>query len=470
MASRILLINANRCVFPERVFPLGLTYLQAALRPAGHECRWLDLLDQGDQMDAVFESFRPEYVGISVRNIDDVIIRKQETFFDDLPALGAAIRRRAGCPVIVGGSGFSIFPKELLELSEADFGIVGEGESSFPELLRCLEAGSSYEDVPGLVFRKDGHLVLNPPAARPLRSDMITGDRPAAVATRYLASSGVLNVQTQRGCAYRCCYCTYPVVEGRSHRRQPAELVAEELAQLERLDAKYAFIVDSVFNSSNHHVAEICEAILRRGVKISWSCFLRPQGLTADLMRLMVRAGLAHVEFGSDSFCDEVLEAYQKGFTFDDIRQSTELAQQTNVGCCHYFIAGGPGETAATLRQSFAHAEHLKPATILAVVGMRIYPGTALHDRAVAERQLQSEDNLLVPRYYLAPGLKQETVFEQLRKVAGRSPNWVVGDPVPAYIQLVERLRRRGVVGPLWSYFSAMQRLWPQATGGGGQP
>ncbi len=462
MPSRILLISANRCANPERVFPLGLTYLQAALRQSGHECLWLDLLDQADQLDATLESFHPDFVGISLRNIDDVIIRKQQTFFDDLPSICATIRHHNVRRIILGGSGFTIFPAQLLELSGADFGISGEGESSLTRLIQSLEEGKNWEGIPGLVHRKNGQVMINPPEPRPFDSVVMESDRPVAVVDRYRNTSGVLNVQTQRGCAYRCCYCTYPVVEGRGHRRRPAELVAEEFSQLERLNVKYAFIVDSVFNSSRQHVEEICEAILRRGVKISWGCFLRPQGLTAELMQLMARAGLAHVEFGSDSFCDDVLHAYQKGFSFEDILFSTELARKTHMDCCHFLIAGGPGETMASLRQGFENAKQLRDSTIMAVVGMRIYPQTDLYNRAVVEGQIQPAQVLLYPHYYLAPGLNNGAVFEQLREFARLSPNWVVGDPAPAYTELVERLRRRGVVGPLWSYFSVIQRLWPQ--------
>lgn len=462
MPSRILLISANRFAIPERVFPLGLTYLQSALRRAGHESLWLDLLDQADQLDQTLETFQPDIVGISLRNIDDVVIRKQQTFFDDLPSLCATIRRHKVRRIILGGSGFTLFPAPLLELSGADFGIAGEGEFSLTRLLERLETGGCYEDVPGLVHRKDGRVIVNPSESQPFDGEVTEADRPASVVDRYRSTSGVLNVQTQRGCAYRCCYCTYPIVEGRVHRHRRAELVAEEFAQLERMKVKYAFIVDSVFNSSRRHVEEICEAILSRGVKISWGCFLRPQGLTADLMQLMARAGLAHVEFGSDSFCDDVLETYQKGFTFEDILHSTELARAVHLDCCHFLIAGGPGETMASIHRGFENAKHLRDSTIMAVVGMRIYPQTSLYERALAEGRIQPGDNLLFPRYYLAPGLNHGAVFDLLREFAGQSSNWVVGDPAPAYTELVTKLRRRGVVGPLWSYFSVIQRLWPQ--------
>jgi radical SAM superfamily enzyme YgiQ (UPF0313 family) len=184
-------------------------------------------------------------------------------------------------------------------------------------------------------------------------------------------------------------------------------------------------------------------------------------------MRLMKRAGLAHIEFGSDSFCDEVLESYQKGFCFEDILNSSEAARREEVDFCHFLIAGGPGETTETLERGFANSQRLTGAIVMAVVGMRIYPGTHLFERAAQEGRLRTDVNLLKPEYYIAPGLTQESVFLQLQGFAQRSPNWIVGDPDPAYQRLVTRLRQRGVAGPLWSYFSMIQRLWPQGLTGG---
>ncbi len=465
MASRILLISANRCATPEPVFPLGLSHLTAALRQAGHDIHWVDFQAGSEPLSEVLASYRPHFIGVSLRNIDDVLIRKQETYFDELSSLCATLRRLAGCPLILGGSGFSIFPRELLALAGADFGICGEGEVALPSLLAALEQGKPCDAIPGLVFHQNGQIVVNPPSAGAPAPPLQAEDRPPKVVAHYLQATGILNVQTQRGCAFRCCYCTYPLIEGRTHRRHPPEAVAKEFAQVQRLGARYAFIVDSVFNSSPRHVTEICEAILRANVKLSWGCFLRPQGLTPDLMKLMARAGLSHIEFGSDSLCDEVLAAYQKGFTFEDILRSSELARKERVDFCHYLIAGGPGETPATLLQGFAQSQRLQGAVLLAVVGMRVYPGTHLCERAVTEGRLPHDANLLTPAYYVSPALTADAVFAQLQEFARISPNWIVGDPAPAYASLVARLRQRGVVGPLWSYFSMMQRLWPQAVG-----
>ena len=466
MSSKILLISANRCTIPDPVFPLGLAFLNASLRQAGHRTAWLDSLTDLECLEHVLAAFRPDFVGISLRNIDDVLIRKQKTFFGDLISLSVRIRKQTLSPIILGGSGFSIFPQRLLELTGADFGICGAGELGFVSLITALENRANFHAIPGLVFRQNGKIIANPPSANVLDQGLTGADWPVPTTSHYLRSSGMLNLQTQRGCGFRCCYCTYPLIEGTLHHRRPPKMVVAEFQELQQRGARHVFITDSVFNSSPRHIREVCEAILQLNIKMSWSCFLRPQGLTPELMKLMARAGLAHIEFGSDSFCDEVLSVYHKDFTFEDVLYSSELARQENVDCCHFLIVGGPGESHATLEKGFANSQRLRGAVIIAVVGMRIYPGTPLFERAVAEGRIQRNTDLLTPTYYLAPGLDSETIGEQLQQFARRSSIWIVGDPDPAYSGLVERLRQRGVVGPLWSYFAAIQRLWPKGVTG----
>jgi radical SAM superfamily enzyme YgiQ (UPF0313 family) len=461
MRQKVLLISPNRCTAPEAVYPLGLAHLEAALHAAGHETRLLDCLADPRPLEAELRAFQPDVVGISVRNLDDVLIRRQETFFGDAAEICATVRRVLPRPVVLGGSGFSICPERLLERSGADFGIHGEGEASFLALLEALGDGADPTQIPGLVFRRGGRIVANPPQPAKLAGRRELPTRPAPLAEAYLRLSGTLNLQTQRGCRHTCCYCTYPLIEGRAHRRRAPDLVAEELAHLETLGARYVFFVDSVFNSSPAHVTETCEAILRRGTRVNWGCFLRPQGLTAELMQLMKRAGLSHIEFGSDSFCDAVLEQYGKQLSFADILASSELARRAGVEQCHFLICGGPGETSATLETSYANSLRLGGPVIMAVVGMRIYPGTPLARRAVREGRLAPDADLLAPAYYLSPALTEATVFDRLREFSRRSPNWISGDPPENLARVVARLRQRGILGPLWSYFALLQRLAP---------
>jgi radical SAM superfamily enzyme YgiQ (UPF0313 family) len=459
MASKILLISINQCDEPYPVFPLGLAFIATALRRAGHQTRLLDLQMDRPAIAGVLAEFQPDFVGISLRNIDDVLIRKRQTFFDGLSGFCAELKQFSSCPIILGGSGFSIFPEELLALSGADFGIQGEGEESVVSLVSALEHNKDHSNIPGLVFRKADRIITNPRRDSVRKSRSIVPERPDHLVDFYLRKSAMLNMQTQRGCAFHCCYCTYPVIEGRHYQRRAPEAVAEEFEAIQNLGAKYLFIVDAVFNSSNEHVAGVCEAILKKNVKLKWGCFLHPKNLTPELMRLMARAGLTDIEFGSDSFCDSVLEAYGKGFTFEDIYGSSELARREKVNYCHFLIFGGPGETRETMQMGFENSRRLQRAVILAVAGMRIYPGTRLYERDRHEGRSSIGADLLQPLYYLSPALTEDEVFEHLHEFARMSPAWIVGDPTPLYQKLTERLRAKGVVGPLWSYFAMMQQL-----------
>jgi radical SAM superfamily enzyme YgiQ (UPF0313 family) len=206
-------------------------------------------------------------------------------------------------------------------------------------------------------------------------------------------------------------------------------------------------------------VTEICEAILQRGIRLKWGCFLRPQGLDRHQMELLAAAGLSHIEFGSDSFSDRVLAAYRKHLRFDEIRASAELAAACRIEQCHFLILGGPGETPETIEETLRNSCQLPDSVVLPVVGMRVYPGTAVYEEARRSGVLPPEENLLEPYHFLAPGLDTDWIQTRLQAHVQEHPNWIVGEPPPAFQQLVQRLRSRNVAGPLWTYFAMLQRL-----------
>jgi hypothetical protein len=90
---------------------------------------------------------------------------------------------------------------------------------------------------------------------------------------------------------------------------------------------------------------------------------------------------------------------------------------------------------------------------------MRVYPGTALFVRAQREEMLSADTDLLDPVYYISPSLREEELLQQLAEFGERAPNWITG-PLPAnFSRIAERLRQRGVVGPLWEYFGTLWRM-----------
>jgi radical SAM superfamily enzyme YgiQ (UPF0313 family) len=452
MPLKILLVSVNTCASPYLVFPIGPAHLAGAVRHAGHEVELVDCaVDDTDSIKKSVRSFMPSVIGLSLRNIDDIQIRNTRFFADDLMTLARTLREVSPAPIVIGGSGYSLFPKELLQASSADFGVQGEGEIAFVKLLAALEAGTAYQAIPGLVYRGESGIVANPQAAGDC-ARIAPALRPDRLVEFYRLKSTILNVQTQRGCSSTCCYCTYPLIEGRMVRHRDMKDVCDELEDLKGRGARYFFIVDSVFNSSASHVRAFCEELLSRTTGLSWGCFLRPSGLSQELMDLMAKSGLMHIEFGSDSFCDGVLDEYGKDFTFADIEAASRFAHSAAVRHAHFLIIGGPGETRATMREGFENSKRLKKTVHFPFVGMRIYPGTRLWQRAIAEGRIDAQTDLLHPRFYISPDLTEKDIFSMLSGFSESSPNWIVGELPPEKTRVIEGLREKGVLGPLWEF------------------
>jgi radical SAM superfamily enzyme YgiQ (UPF0313 family) len=262
----------------------------------------------------------------------------------------------------------------------------------------------------------------------------------------------MLNIQTQRGCGFRCCYCTYPLIDGAFFRFRSPGVVCDEIEDAVAAGARYIFIVDSVFNTSTEHVTGICEEIIRRKLTIAWGCFLRPQGLTQPLMDLMARAGLSHIEFGTDSLCDSVLDAYLKDFTVADVIQSSDFARNARVKFAHFLIIGGPTETEKTIQESFTNSTRIKKSVFFPYIGMRLYPDTPLYDFVLKEGGVTREKDLLPPWFYTTPHVSQERMTALLKKHNAQQKNWIVGDVNEPLQEVMQKLRTIGVVGPLWEF------------------
>ncbi|MCX5893537.1 MAG: cobalamin B12-binding domain-containing protein [Deltaproteobacteria bacterium] len=160
---RLLFISPNQCRLVFLPLPLGLASVVAAVE-AEHEVRVLDFMFLDDplaQVDRAMAEFGPEVVGISVRNIDNQDSWQPESYFPQVKELVDRLKKNSPAAIVLGGAGFSVAPREFMEYTGAEFGLVGEAEESFATFLQALPA-KSWEKVPGLMWRRDGALQENP--------------------------------------------------------------------------------------------------------------------------------------------------------------------------------------------------------------------------------------------------------------------------------------------------------------------
>lgn len=450
---RFLVVSPNQLTVPDPVPPLGAAYAAGIARAAGHEVALYDACFAGERMHgelaATIAEFRPQAIGMSLRNVDEASYPRA---LSALPRYREAVRtvRAAapGVPLLLGGSAFTLFPEALLAALDADHGVAGEAETALPSLLERLARGAVRR---GEIVQGTG-------------SDLTDSALPARELldlARYAREGGSVNVQTKRGCVFSCGYCTYPMLEGRRVRVRHPERVVDELeaiVQTRGIDS--FFFVDSVFNVPREHARALCEAILRRGLSLRWTSYVTPAGLTAELVDAMARAGCRSVDLGTDAASAGTLAGMHKGFDAEDVRRASRLLREAGIAFCHSLIFGGPGETWSTLEETVAVVEETRPAAAVAMVGVRVYPGTrvAAHARA---HGVEVDPLSLTPVHWIEPAVA-DRLLERLKELVARSPLWVVPGvsrdlPEP----LRKRLRARGAQGPLWEQLGRGSRPLP---------
>lgn len=445
---RVLLISANTVVEPYPVYPLGLDYVAGAISDR-NTVSVLDLNQLPDGMDlsAAITEFGPDAVGVSLRNVDNTDALAPQAYIDSYRNLIHSIRQITAAPIILGGSGFTIFPNEFMQLLEADYGICGEGER-LAALLEAIEHGQDPTRLPGVWMPLGGNDRPEPwtgPVSRGF--DAHTG-----YIGFYLDNGGMLNLQTKRGCPFRCIYCSYPSIEGRKMRLFPPEQVAQTAKSLEQAGARYLFIADSAFNADPEHSVQVARAFQKHGLSIPWGGFFAPMSPSADYYTILADSGLKHVEFGTESLADEVLKSYRKPFSVSDVFQAHQAALDTGVHVAHYFLFGGPGETQQSLDVSFSNIDKLERTVLFIFCGMRIYPQTALYEIAVQQGQIESPQSILAPVFFQPPGLPLESIAQQIETQARGRINWVTASSGNESAQIMRRMYAKGYSGPLWEY------------------
>mgnify|MGYP001824920168 CR=1 FL=1 len=466
---RVLLVSANREHIPDPIFPLGLSYIAAAAQQAGHEVGVADLCFGRRPLDDLqrrIRALRPEVVGVSIRNIDNAAYPLTVDYMPRHRELVGAIRATTGASIVVGGSGFSILPGQYMQALGADFGIQGAGEQAFVALLDALADNRIPGNIAGLVSQHasgdTGPATFIAPAQHAQAGDSLRPARHLFDYARYIRRGGYGNIQTKRGCVFKCSYCTYPLLEGNRFQLRAAADVVDEIEAVQMRYGRHPiFFVDSILNFPHGHVEGICEELLRRKLNVRWSCYATPVKLDANQARLMARAGCEGIELGTDAVDDAQLQRLGKSFHADTVHQANRHCLAAGLRVCHALIFGAPGETRTSIRNTCRAIRVMQPTAVIAMTGVRVYPGTPLAGHLIAEDRISSADAGLTPTFYIEPEIA-DFLPAYLTRQARAAGNWVLPGIEPPLLPASQRmLRGLGISGPLWRLlrFSWMRRL-----------
>jgi len=447
---RVLLVSGNTHHQPYPVYPLGLDYVAGAIAERHPVCIVdMNALDGEDALAKAIEGFGPKAIGLSIRNVDTTDATRPEGFFKKYKKLVDAIRSQTDAPLVLGGSGFTIFPEQMMGELGADYGIIGEGER-LSLLLDALERREDLSAIPGIATRRST-AVVPPPWSRAITRRF---DPSLPHVAFYLKRGGMLSLQTKRGCGFNCIYCTYPVIEGRTLRLFDPEDVGQTARRLQEAGARYLFVTDAAFNSNTAHSLAVARAFKQAGVSIPWGGFFAPTDADPEYFRTLADTGLTHVEFGTESLSDPVLRAYRKPFCFANVFDAHAAAVEAGLHVAHYFLLGGPGENADTLAETLDRVERLQRCVLFFFCGIRIYPQTELYGMARQDGQVQGHRGLLEPVFFKPDGIGGREILDRVRERAGGRPNWVIGDGGEKTAAALSRLYAHGHSGPLWEHLA----------------
>ncbi len=324
---QVLLIQSYLGRREPPVAPLGLASIAANLED--HNVRIYDpnvSADPLQETDQVIEDFQPDIIGISLRNIDTTKYSDQFLYFTHFADYVKRIRKvNQHAEIVIGGSGFSLFPEEIMRcVPGIDVGVFLEAEETFPRLL--LKEGVR-ASIPGLYLRNGSSIRFS---GFPSKVELDNIPAPAwnLVDLRpYLpyTEKAAVGVETKRGCALRCAYCTYPALSGDTVRKKSPKRVVDELTHLKnRHNINQIFFCDPVFNYPPEHAEAICQEILRRKLDIKWGAYHQDKFITEDYIKLARHSGCVEFYFSPDSASEEGLKILNKATTVHSLHQVLE--------------------------------------------------------------------------------------------------------------------------------------------------
>lgn len=377
--------------------PVGLDYIAGAAKSSGIDTELVDLcLEQDYQqtLEKYFSSKSPSLVGLSFRNVDDCFWPSAEWFVPKLGKIIDVIRELSGAPIVVGGVGFSIFGKEIIESTGADFGVAGDGEQAVTELYNQLHNGRRFESIKGLIRRSGDEIICNG-KAWPEKLSLST-KRDVVDNREYFRRGGQCGIETKRGCNRRCIYCADPLAKGSVVRvREPSE-VADEVQNLVNQGIDVLHTCDSEFNIPAEHAFAVCEELIRRGLseQVRWYTYMAVRPFDSALVQIMRRAGCVGIDFTTDSACPSMLKTYRQPHLKGDIETAVRLCRDNGIKVMLDLLLGGPGESPRSVAESIEFFKRIGADCIGAALGVRIYPGTGMESVVSAEGNVETNPNI----------------------------------------------------------------------------
>ncbi len=429
--------------------PMGLALLAAVLEREGYPVTVLE---------ANALKLQPEDVVPLVADTDVVGITAMTPTINT--AIATARYLKKAYPhllIVLGGNHATLLPEETLTTApEIDIIVRGEGEQTIIDLLSALENKKSTDNVPGISFRQNGKMVSNPVSPKSIDLDSLPflayhllpwrRYRPHPPHGRALPFAAII---TSRGCPYRCSYCSKPIF-GNKFRGQSPERVVDEVVHLKKnFGIKELAFYDDVFTLNKARAHAIADEIIKRELKIHWTCETRVNLVDKELLRHLKQAGCYSIAYGIESGSQDILNTLDKDISLEQAEEAVRISREAGLQTIGYFMIGSPGETPETIRQTIEFAKKLELDFAQFAVTTP-FPGTKLYDLYLDGRK---DNNIPWENFtYAGAGTDIAPVFESSLLSRDAIQHWTRQAYKEFYLRPLypwQRIRRTTSIGDL---------------------
>jgi radical SAM superfamily enzyme YgiQ (UPF0313 family) len=374
---------------------MWLAYATGVLIKNDFEVELIDAPAGGYNMDDIIrkvKNFQPHLI---------ILDTSTPSIYNDVTVGGKLKEIFPSSFIILVGTHVSALPEETLNMGRRIDAVARhEYDYTILELAKTLAENGNLNHIPGISFRDNGKIIHNPP--RPYIENLDELPFVSGVYKRFLKIENYFNpnalypmvtITTSRGCPFRCTFCVYPAtLMGRQFRLRSVENVVDEMEYIVENfpQAKSIFFEDDTLTVNKKRCVELSELIIKRGIKISWTANARV-GLDSETMKIMKKSGCRCLCVGFESGSQMILDNMKKNIKLEKMFEFMKNAKKAGILIHGCFMAGLPGETKETMKQTLKLAKQLNPDTVQFYPVM-VYPGTEAYEWYKNKGLLVTED------------------------------------------------------------------------------
>lgn len=331
---------------------IGVCYIVAYLREHGYEVKIVSDMMSRLSVDDIVQ-YKPDLVGFSTYN---QTMKKIQELSIDLK------KKLPNTKIMYGGSTATFYGEDLMQnCPELDFIIQGESEMAVKLLADCLSNKEDYSQIQGLIYRKDGQVLCNPPGKHIEDLDILPMPARDILKDHNLK---IAILSESRGCTHNCYFCSshnfWKNPEGNFRwRSRSIPLILDEIQELyTKYQIRHFWFSDPSFEDpgfNEERIAGICNGLLERNLKISFIIYVRGSfyhKVSPELMELLIHAGLSSVFIGAESINESDRKIYGKAATSQDVINSMQFFHKYEVSVDIGFINFNPYSTFEGLKQN----------------------------------------------------------------------------------------------------------------------